>query len=1116
MQSSIHRLLRALMLGLLAISAVAVALGQGTSASLTGQVTDTMGAVIPNATVSARNMDTNLVQTGTTNGNGVYLISTLPPGKYSLSVQAKGFTRYLQTGITLSVNVASTQNVALKPGSTTETVTVASNAELINTTTPELGMTVNEESISQLPLNGRDPSTLVFLAPGVVNASYGVGYLQSSLSFPTETGASAGGGRQGSTYYLLNGVPNMDTYLGLAAPFPNADATQEFRVITNNFSAVYGFAPGAVVSIDTKSGTNQFHGGAFEFLRDQAFNAKNWFSHVVDPLHRNQYGGYVGGPIMKNKLFFFINYQATRSAAASTANFTQTPTTAMLNGDFSGVSTNGQETLAAPFHMVNGVPNQIDPALFNSAAISISKTALPIGQQPNGGVYYTSAALINNYDEGTGRLDYDISPSQRIAISSFVNNLIQPSGDVPGDILSMLEESTYTGTYAERMQYYNETLNHIWTINPSTVNVASIFWTQMASHAGSPALTSTGQPFCWSKYVNVTEPAGSCYLEGFTVGDGGFYTGYFVPSQEERTTYGLYDTFTKTLGQHTLQLGVNIQHQFAEEYTQYPTAPEMYFSGQYTNNGLADFLLGDLYSIFQGAGEVADIAGWQPGFYGQDQFRWRPNVTFTAGLRWDPNTPPQIANGRAATFVPGQQSTVYPNAPAGLVFPGDSGIGDGLMHATYGYWEPRIGVAWQPKSLPKTSIRAGFGLFTSPMIYSAYNHTADNSPFAPTFTYEGTSTQGSTPGVPLSLANPWAGFAGTNGQSPFPPFASASYRPSASATFTSGLEIPATISPNFKLGTTESWNLSLQQGIGNNMVFTLAYVGSESYHQSLVIDMNPGIYASAGARSTYPAFGAILDTVSSGTASYNSMQATIERKLSHGLQFQSNLTWSKSIDDASSSNISFGNPQLPNPFNLRFNRGISTGNFPLVWVSNFVYTSPSLNRHNLLVKELLGRWEVSGIYTWMSGPGFGIGAGLNGSNNSGALQYGDRADFVPGEGLNVRRGNDFQWTKDYFNINAFQVNAPGTFGNTPKNFILGPPQQWGDAGIDKNWTIAEKYNLQFRWEMFNVFNHPSFGNPDASNQISATGVNEGGREGQITASGFEPARVQQGAVKFTF
>jgi|ERR1035441_3733263 hypothetical protein len=324
-----------------------LAFGQGTSASLTGQITDATGAAVTGATVTAKNTGTNLAHTTTSNAVGVYTIAPLPPGNYTLTVEAKGFARYVQQGIVLGVDISATQDVSLKTGSTQETVTVIENAELINTTTAELGTTVNEAAISQLPLNGRDPSSLVFLAPGTTNVIGGTGGgqggqpgIQSGFSFPTETGASADGGRQGSTYYLLDGVPHMDNYLLITAPFPNADAVQEFRVITNNFDALYGFAPGAVISIETKSGTNRFHGGAFEFLRNKAVNASNgYFSDTSspDPLRRNQFGGDVGGPIFKNKLFFFANYQGTRESAASLSNFTYTPTAAMLTGDFSGL-----------------------------------------------------------------------------------------------------------------------------------------------------------------------------------------------------------------------------------------------------------------------------------------------------------------------------------------------------------------------------------------------------------------------------------------------------------------------------------------------------------------------------------------------------------------------------------------------------------------------------------------------------------------------------------------------------------------------------------------------------------------------------------------------------------
>ena len=1090
---------------------------QGTSGSLTGEVSDPTGALVSTATVTLINLGTNYSQAVKTDGTGVYLLKPLEPGNYSLTITAPGFTKYVQTGIVINANEYATQNVHLQVGATGETVSVTADAELINTTTAELGMTVNQTSVTELPLNGRDPGSLAWLAPGVINANLGNSYTQSGFSFPNETAADSAGGRQGSTYYILDGAPNMDTYLGRAAPFPNADATQEFTVITNNFNALYGFAPGAVVSIQVRSGSNQIHGGVFDFLRDKAMNSKDWWTHSLDPLHRNQFGAYAGGPVLKNKLFLFGNYQGTRSASASSENATNVPTAAMLAGDFSGLTTtlcpNG-ESAVCPFTTIGGKPNQLDTGkgyAYNTTALQIVKDALPqVGKTgvvaqsgapgAAGGIYYTSAAIVNNFDEGTGRLDYDISAAHRLSVISFVDNLVQPSGDTPGNVLSMLPLATWQYTFAENMQYFNETLNHTWTVSPTMVNVASVFWTQMSAHNGSAALTANNKPFCWSSYINVTELPGTCYLEGFEVDNGGFISGWYEPSQELRTTYGLYDNFTKTLGRHSIQAGMNLQHQYAAEITQYPTEPELDWSGSYTGNGLADYLAGDLYKFTQGAGEVAPVSGWQPGFYGQDIFRLRPNISLTLGLRWDPNIPPQIVAGRGATFVAGQQSTVYPNAPKGLVFPGDSGIGNGLMKTTYGYWEPRVGIAWQPKGLSKTSIHAGFGLFTQPLIYSTYNHIVDNAPFAPTFTPQGTNT------TPLNFNNPWAAFTGTADKSPFPPFASPTYKPGASATFASGISIPATYSPNFKLGVTQSWNLSVEQGFKSNIVARIAYVGNETYHQSVIIDDNPGIFTT-GSRSTYPAFGMILADISPGTASYNAFELTGEWKRSHGLQFQSNLTWSKAIDDTSSSNISFGSNSIGDPFNLRWSRGISSQNFPLNWVSNFVYAAPSLRGRNMLMRELLGDWQVSGIYTWISGAGFSINGG-NGNNNSGADQWEDLADKVVGQALNVKQGGRTHWLNSYFNTAAFAYNAAGTFGNSGKNIIRAPHTTYGDAGIDKNWTIAERYGMQFRWEFFNVFNHPSFGGP---------GNTPGwGNFGVITGTGSEPARVMQGALKFSF
>jgi hypothetical protein len=1127
MRSSILRSISALIFALL-LFASSAAFGQGTSSSLTGQVTDSSGAVVPGATITATETDTNLKETATSNAEGIYLITPLRPGHYTLTVETKGFERYVQSGIELFANISATQNVALKPGNVQETVTVVENAELINTTTPELGTTVNQTAVSQLPLNGRDPSSLVFLAPGtvsIVQSGSGMGGqpgVQAGFSFPTETGASANGGRQGSTEYLLDGIPNMDNYMAITAPFPNSDATQEFRVITNNFSALYGFAPGAVVSIETKSGSNSFHGGAFEFLRNKSLNASNsYFNPGVsapDPLRRNQFGAYLGGPIKKDKVFFFINYQGTRADSAALSNFTQTPTTAMLAGDFSAISTplctGAGAPVGCPFHTIGGKPNQVNPALFNPAAVAITTTALPLGgdaQNTPGGVFYPGAAVIQSYNEGTARLDFDISASQRLSLRSFINNLVQPSEDIPGNILSVLNPNPWSEVFGERMEFYNEALSHTWTVSPTAVNTVSVFWTQMSAHNSAAVEDINGQNVCWSRYINVTELPGQCFMEGFSVSGGeGFNGGWTEPSQEVRKTYGVYDNFTKTLGNHVISVGMNLQHQYAAEGTQFPTTPILSFNGQYTGSGLADWLLGYLNSYEQGAGEIAVVSGWQPGFYGQDQFRLKSNLTITAGLRWDPNIAPGVAGGRGAAFVPGQQSTLFPNAPLGLVFPGDKGIGQGLMPSTYNYWEPRLGVAWQPGFLRNTSIRAAFGMFTAPLMFSMYNHTADISPFSPTFTLLGTSN------VPLSLTDPWSMNAGTNFTSPFPPFAP--FKPASNAAFATPFNVPAVFAQNFHLGVTQSWNVSVEHQFSQNLVVRAAYVGSESYHQSDVIDQNPGICGAvvAGAcsngggnasRITFPNFFQVLEENSNGTASYNGLQVGVEQHLTHGLQFQSNFTWSKTLDTISSGNVSFGPPLLPNPFDLRYNRGISALNVPFIWVSNLVYISPSLHDKSQFIQQTLGSWEASGIITLQSGFPFGIAGGQNGSNNSDAQQGGDRADLVAGQPFDVRQGGKSNWLNSYFNTAAFMPNAVGTFGDSGKNMFQGPPIKTMDVAFAKNWSVAERYHLQFRWEMFNALNHPNFGNPDSS-------VTDG-NFGKITSLQI-PMRVMQAALKFTF
>jgi hypothetical protein len=349
---------------------------QVSSALLGGAVTDNSGAVIAGAHVTVVNTGTGATRTADTNATGDFIIPALDPGSYTVTVYAAGFEKAVNT-VTLTVGDKKSLKFPLAVGTASQSVVVTSTGELINTTSAEISTVVDQAEVKELPLNGRDPSSLVLLTTGVSNVlNTSAGAVQAAI--PTETAASAGGGRQGSTYYLLDGVPNMDTYILTAAPFPNADATQEFRVISNNYGAQYGFAPSAVVSIQTRSGTDQYHGTLFEFLRNNALNASNYFTGLVDPLKRNQFGGAFGGPILKKKLFFFLNYQATRSSLASSTNTTFTPTSAMLQGDFSAVP----QTLGGPFHTANGKPNQVDPALFSPGALAMARV-MPQGQDPS-------------------------------------------------------------------------------------------------------------------------------------------------------------------------------------------------------------------------------------------------------------------------------------------------------------------------------------------------------------------------------------------------------------------------------------------------------------------------------------------------------------------------------------------------------------------------------------------------------------------------------------------------------------------------------------------------------------------------------------------------------------
>ena len=1106
---------------LLLSTAAFAQLAQASSATLNGVVSDPGGSGIPGAQLLIRNIDTNMKQVAESDGTGLYSVSQLPSGRYTVAVQKDGFRKSVQTGIVLTVGQIATLNIPLQLGDVKETVTVEANAELINTTTAEMSSVVDQSSVAGLPLNGRDPSSLVLLTTGTMNilpggssagSAVGGGWDQGA---PDESGASSGGGRQGSTYYVLDGSPNMDINYGLAAPFPNSDATQEFRVITQNFDVQYGFSPGAVVIIQTKSGTNAFHGGAFEFIRNSDLNAANFFSHQVDPLKRNQFGGFVGGPIRKDKLFFFVNYQATRTSSASTSNTTYTPTSAMLNGDFSAVNVR----LPAPF-VHNVMPAATwaqlvtNPGAPGYAAYIMATTALPLGQNPaTGMVTYTGPSQMTSFNEGTGRIDYTINDKQRLFLRSFTQYYNAPEAALVGNIASGADLGGATD------KYFNEVLGHSWMINSSTVNNLTLSYSQMILNSTGEALNKSGDPVCWSNYIAVSALPGHCDLEGLTVagGAGGsFGSGWNAFSINSRSTWGLSDQVVKTIQKNTLTAGIDLHKQREQGVGGYPTDPIITSDGAITGYGWSDFLLGYVSSFEQGASKVNGFNGWQLGLYAEDQYRLKPNVTVTAGVRWDPDLPPALDGGHGAAFHEGQQSTVFPNAPLGVVYPGDKGVSSAIMPNSYGYIQPRVGLAWQPGFARHTAVRAGFGLFTGQFPYDYYAHAFQSAPFSPFFSIAGGTTLYPTY---IPLANPYVNFSGGN---PFPSLSTAITPTPSNSVFQLPMSLSAILSNNFRSSMTQSWSLSIEQQLSQTTALHVAYVGSQTYHQGVVVDQNPGCaptYVSgcvSGERIIEPTeLSGIMTIESVGTASYNSFQASIDKQMGHGLQAHSNFTWSKVMDIASEGDPGQGGsfPGVGNPYDLKANRAISDLNRPFISTTYFTYTSPSLRRYGSLVHNVLGGWGLSSIYTLQSGRPFGVEASGS-ANNSGFLQDHDRADRVPGVSAAVHQGSRAQWLKSYINMSAFTDNAVGTFGNTSRNLFRAPYLNSADTAITKNWELHDRYGLQFRWELFNTFNHTSFDVPTSSGPtLSDLAV---GTSSQITTVGPIPPRVMQGALKLTF
>ena len=1169
-----------LILGCFLLTGISELWSQTGRANITGVVSDAQGAVVVGAKVTAINNATGVAVSVTSNGAGAYNIIQLVPGVYTVTVEKEGFATRKQESYTLVAEQNAGVNFILQPGQATETLTVQGQGELVHTETAELGQTINEKTIVELPLNGRNPADLVLLTPGTTNVlNTAAGTHQDYTTMPTDTGASTNGGRQGSTYYMLDGAYNEDSYHAIAAPFPNPDAVEEFSVIGNNFDPRYGFAPGGVVSIVTKGGTNSWHGDLFEFLRNGDLNAKEYFTGSTDEIKRNQFGGSIGGPIKKDKLFAFFNYQGTRQHSQVNGSGTFVPTDAMKTGDFSAYCSTGftnglcndrtpnpngggnplndfvsgqvwlanvngnnsskttaAQALAAPQTWYpnnficqdatgnNGncanTPWAVTP--FDSSSLAIA-TLLPHSSDPLGHLANSPYASIRSFNEETFRVDYVANEHNRISGRGFINFFNQPAFSrtlLSSDRSWLTDWQSYSGTWT-------------WTISPTVVNSLTGSYSRMYDSSNS-GLIVNGKPVCFSQFIKVqdNQTGSPCSIEDLSVygGAGGFGIGQNFNSIN-RWTWGVSDSVSVSKGKHLFVAGVDVLRQYHYEITNWLALPLIEFGGSvngtYTGFGFSDFLLGDVGYFNQGAGVLDVIHAWLIDPYVADQIKLTPHLTLSAGLRWEPFLAPLPVGGRIGVFDPtlNSHSTRYPNAPPGMTYPGDPGVPAAGAPSDYRKFEPRLGLAWQPKFLPNTSLRAAYGMFETPVDYSQWGHADATAPFAPDYAFQGgqqitlaNNTPYTVPIIPFG--DPWSVYPPTAGVTPFPPFADVKTpSPPSSTPFTLPMQVGSSFAPNYKAGTTQSWNASIEHQFGGNWLARAAYVGVESYDESIPVQANYGQYFGPGNPNNgtpiYSNYQAVFVSRSIGTSNYQSGQFTLERRLAHNLQLQANYTYSHTFDDYSHASTAFSSG-IWNPRCFPCNRANSDLDTPQRFVLNFVYETPSPAGWSGAMRNLLGGWEISAIYQAQSGTPFSI---YSDANNSFSNRGQDLADFVPGVHSAATHPGQGIWNGSgappanlpkYFTTTAFTENAVGTFGNTSRNGYFSPGVNTWDAGLSKNIHFNERYRLQFRWEMFNAFNRVTFSAPD-SNFL------DGPYFGAITATnGAYPPRVMQGALKLFF
>ncbi|MEX2303660.1 MAG: carboxypeptidase-like regulatory domain-containing protein [Bryobacterales bacterium] len=1049
--------------------AVSVGLAQNVTSSIAGVVTDASGAVVPGASVSVTNTGTNAHYTGSTTDLGTFNIRSLPVGLYDLSVEVSGFKKYEARGIRTQVNETARVDVALEVGQVAESVEVQANVVNVDTESATLKTVIDQRRVEDLPLNGRDPVQLMLLVAGV--QPYDGEGLTSGTTYPGLAGVTVNGNRGNSTNFILDGGQNNDHYNNMPNPMPNPDALQEFSVQTNNFSAEFGRNSGGIVNAVTKSGTNELHGAAFYYLRHNKVNAANFFAPVDpsdptrklnDGLKRNQYGATIGGPVVvpgyngRDKTFFFFSYQGTTVRRRPTSQFVNVMTVAERNGDFSALN----RALKDPFGGGDYPNNQVPRTAFSPVTSYFIENYMPV---PTGAGRSTTTRQVANTDDNqyTAKVDQYIGARNRLSVRGYWARANQPG--------NLNQSNFYEVTTVRDWRNTSIVVNNTFTVSPTVINQTVFSF----NNTEGPASQVYPDKSWKDLGVDMTLDEFTQYhmtfqtINGPNTGD----TNNFI-----RDEWQIGNTVRWTAGRHQVTFGGEYGHGLGDIVNNFRAQGQWRWQNTsgFTGYDLGDFLVGKFDRLLQGVGEFKNTRFDILNLFVNASMKVTRRLTVDLGVRWEPFLPYTDDLGKLSVWAPGQQSTRFVNAPAGVLYPGDSGVPDGGFPTVWGNWGPRTGFALDVFGDGRTSLRGGYGIFFDRSNTISTNSQANQGPFGTVVEQFGNAQN--------NMSTPWAGFTGGN---PFPVVG-------FDAVGTDVLNPPSNV--NFVLphvafvyagdmrnAYVQSWNLTIERELAGGWIGRASYAGSKSTALVSGRQINAPLPDATATTSTinirrplYPQFGSVSLIEPAGLASYHSLQLTAERRFARGFSLLTNYTFGKAIDNNLNSANKATGTSVTDPLNQSFDRGPADFDITHVFNMSGILQIPG-QYENAFARTILGGWSLTTIFAVNSGFPFSV---LSGQDNARNGQGSQRAEMIGNPDLGDRpRGEVVQ---EYMSKAAFVANALGTYGTLGRNSFRGPNEINLDLGIHKDFAITERLRTQFRFEAFNALNRVNLNDPNTS------------------------------------